>query len=143
MEAEGGYTEHAGVWVRARGVTQRRVYYGYPALVLAYLTLGFEGDKLFSTSELAATALLTAVTVLLWVNWSGRTPGKRLLKIRVVSYPDYQPFSYGTALIRGMLGVASALTLVPYLVIVVMIALRDDKRGFHDIVAKTCVIRDR
>jgi uncharacterized RDD family membrane protein YckC len=32
--------------------------------------------------------------------------------------------------------------LVGYLIIAIMIAGREDKRGYHDIVSKTCVVHD-
>ena len=76
------------------------------------------------------------------MNWDGRTPGKKLMKVRIVSYPDYQPFSYGRAAVRTLISLIASVTVVGYVVIALMVANRDDKRGFHDIVARTCVIHD-
>ena len=107
-----------------------------------WLLVGLRGES-SGWADLLNTALLTAVTVLLWVNWDGRTPGKKLTHIRIVSYPRYQPFGYGTAVVRTIMGILSALPLLlGYAAISIMIATRPDKRGYHDIVAKTCVIHD-
>jgi uncharacterized RDD family membrane protein YckC len=56
-----------------------------------------------SVVDLVNLALLAILTVVLWVNWDGRTPGKKLLRVRIVSYPGYEPLSYGTATVRAAL----------------------------------------
>ena len=97
-----------------------------------------------SVADLAQLVLLAVITVLLWVNWDGRTPGKKMLRIRIVSYPDYQPFSYRTASIRTLASLLGLFTLgLAYMAQAVMIAARDDKRGYHDLIARTCVVHDR
>ena len=94
-------------------------------------------------ADLAQLVLLAVITILLWVNWDGRTPGKKMMRIRIVSYPDYQPFSYRTASIRTLASLLGLFTLgLGYMAQAVMIAAREDKRGYHDLVAKTCVIHD-
>lgn len=98
---------------------------------------------IFSTGDLVQFVLLGGATVLLWVNWDGRTPGKKLTEIRIVSYPDYGSFGYRTATVRTLIGVASLLPIpVGYVVIAIMIAGREDKRGYHDIVSNTYVVHD-
>jgi len=87
--------------------------------------------------------ILATVTILLWVNWDGRTPGKKILRIRIVSYPEYQEFGYRTATIRSIVSTVSAVLLfIPYIAIAIMIVVRDDKRGLHDLLAKTVVVHD-
>lgn len=91
----------------------------------------------------AQIVILAVATMLLWVNWDGRTPGKKILKIRIVSYPEYQEFGYWTAAIRSIVSAVSAVLLfIPYIVIAIMIVVRDDKRGLHDLLAKTVVVHD-
>ena len=119
---------------------------GAPAYVVVSLAFDFDwllGDEPFSLPNLVNTALLTLVTILLWVNWDGRTPGKKLTRIRIVSYPEYRPFSYGTAAVRILISVASALPLLAgYIAIAIMIALREDKRGYHDLLVRTVVVHE-
>ena len=102
----------------------------------------FSLSDYFSLANSLNLILLAAITILLWVNWDGRTPGKKLMKVRIVSYPDYLPFSYGRAAVRTLISLIASVTVVGYVAIALMVANRDDKRGFHDIVAGTCVIHD-
>ena len=81
-------------------------------------TEGLTAADAFSFSDYLSLAnglnliLLAAITILLWVNWDGRTPGKKLMKVRIVSYPDYQPFSYGRAAVRTLISLIASVTVV-------------------------------
>ena len=78
------------------------------------------------------------------MNWDGRTPGKKITRTRIVTYPEYGPLAYKTSLVRMVIAVASSLPLLlGYVVISLMIGLRADKRGYHDLVAGTCVVHDQ
>ena len=158
--------EHAGVRVRVAAAVLDVVVMGLPFYLLLSVIFDFEGlSRMFiesrqNTEGLAAAdafsfsdfpwlvnsltlILLAAITILLWVNWDGRTPGKKLMKVRIVSYPDYRPLSYGHAAVRTLFSLIASVTVVGYVVIALMVAYRHDKRGFHDIVAKTCVTHDQ
>ena len=137
---------HAGVWVRVAAGVIDLLAMGAPILGLAFLIFGFndvvESDVL-GLPNLLITAVLTVITILLWVNWDGRTPGKKLMRIRIVNFPDYEPFAYGTATTRTVVGLLSAAPLMlGYVVIAFMVARRTDKRGYHDLIARTCVVHD-
>ena len=94
-----------------------------------------------SVADLVQMAVLAVVTVLLWVNWDGRTPGKKITGTKIVSYPKYEGLSYGTSAVRMAASVASAVPLaLGYIVISLMVGLRRDKRGYHDLLAGTCVV---
>jgi uncharacterized RDD family membrane protein YckC len=68
----------------------------------------------------------------------GRTVGKWLLRLRVVG-ADQGPISSGQALIRWMVAVLTAPLLLGYL----RILWNREKRGWHDVLAGTWVVRDR
>ena len=137
---------HAGLWVRFAASVLDIVIMGVPVYLAVSLFYGFRLEpegSIISTGDVVQLVLLGVMTVLLWVNWDGRTPGKKLTRIRIVSYPSYWSFGYGTATVRTAIGVLSALPLfLGYVVIAIMIAGRKDKRGYHDIVSKTCVVHD-
>ena len=137
---------HAGVRVRLAAALLDVIIMGIPVYLLRSLIFGFEIESeriSYSPKDLLHAILLVVITVWLWVNWDGRTPGKKLVGIRIVSYPKYQPFSYRTALVRSLLGLVSGLTFgIGYVVMALMIASREDRWGFHDIIANTCVIHD-
>ena len=113
------------------------VFFGFD-----WLTRGLRGESV-GRADLVITVLLAAVTILLWVNWDGRTPGKKLTRIHIASYPGYGRLGHWTALVRSLIATLSALPLfLGYVVIAVMIARRPDKRGYHDLIARTCVVHD-
>ena len=156
---------HAGFWKRFAAVILDLLVFGIPLRVVLLILVIFgpdpgevtgfdlnytdaQGETVtitrISLYDLAQLVLLAIITVLLWVNWDGRTPGKKMLGIRIVSYPDYQPFSYRTATVRTLASLLGLLTLgLGYLAQAVMISVREDKRGYHDLVAATCVIHDK
>ena len=143
---------HAGVGVRIVANLLDLIIMGVPVLLLVSTILGAEARTgreavtladFYNLESFLNGVLVAAITILLWVNWDGRTPGKKLTRIRIVSYPDYQPFSYGIATLRMVLSLTGAITLfLGYLVMAAMIAARRDKRGYHDLVARTCVVYD-
>jgi uncharacterized RDD family membrane protein YckC len=69
---------------------------------------------------------------------SGATPGKKLLRLKIVRTDGVQPIGIGTAGMR-VLGffVSSLILCIGFL----MIGFSSDKRGLHDLIAKTRVIR--
>ncbi len=157
---------HAGFWVRFGAVILDLVVLGIPLRLVLLIPVLFgseagevtgfdlsytdaQGETVtarnsLSVADLAQLVLLAVITVLLWVNWDGRTPGKKMLRIRIVSYPDFSPFSYRTASIRTLASLLGVFTLgLGYMAQAVMIAAREDKRGYHDIIAGTCVVHDR
>ena len=143
---------HAGFWIRFAATLLDLIIMGVPVVLLVSVIFGLDlesKDRAFSVTDILSptnllqAALLAIITVLLWVNWDGRTPGKKLTSIRIVSYPDYGGLSYWTATVRSLIGVASALPLlVGYIPIAIMIGTRGDKRGYHDLIAGTCVVHD-
>ena len=156
-EASGSPTEgtrprHAGVWVRVGANLIDLIILGIPVLLIVSPILGAEARAegarvsladFYNIESLVNAILLTVLTILLWVNWDGRTPGKKVLRLRIVSCPGYEPFRYGTATLRAVLGLTGAATVgLGYVVMAVMIAARDDNRGYHDLIAGTCVVHD-
>ena len=155
LESETG-VRHAGVGVRILANLLDIVILGLPVGLAVALALNvmFSGEDATAETGLftfwtsidtwANFVLLGAITILLWVNWDGRTPGKKLMNIRVVSYPAYGKVGYASAMVRMLVGIGCALMLfVPYIASVLMIAIREDRRGFHDIVAGTAVVHEK
>jgi uncharacterized RDD family membrane protein YckC len=73
-----------------------------------------------------------------FTGYSGQTPGKMLLRIRVVRLDNTQ-VSYGQAFIRETIGkfISGIVLGIGYL----MAALRSDKRALHDLMADTKVVK--
>ena len=150
---------YAGLWVRVAAGLIDVVVYIVPISIIVLLLFGvefgasddprkgtFDGisyQSLFEPASLALQVALAVVTILLWVNWDGRTPGKKILKLRIVSYPEYKELSYRQATIRSVVLILSALMfLVGHVVIVYMLLTSLDRRGWHDLIARTCVVHE-
>ena len=81
--------------------------------------------------------ILTAIIIIvLWAKWSGKTPGKAAMGIRIVKM-NGENIDWKTSIIRYFGYFLSILTLfIGFL----MVGFRKDKRGLHDLVAGTKVI---
>ena len=135
--------KHAGFWVRfwavwidalCLGLLVGFIYHTAAAFDLLSYDTRYDSLGVFFFDVILPAALV----ILLWVNWSGRTPGKYLLNLRVVTYPGYGgELSAGRAIGRYLSYFLSVFTLfVGY----IMAGARKDKRALHDITAGTCVI---
>lgn len=87
--------------------------------------------------ELLFEVSVLVVTMLFWRRWRGATPGKKLVKIKIVDYKTYQDIDNKQALTRSLGYIISTLL---FLVGFLMVAFRKDKRGLHDMLAGTVVI---
>ena len=97
------------------------------------LFLDFSRD--YSSFDAWHDILRSFVTMYLWVVWDGKTPGKALLGIHIVKI-DNTPIGWKEAILRYIGYIVNVLTLfIGFL----MIAARRDKRGLHDLIAKTKV----
>jgi len=84
--------------------------------------------------------LFTAIaTILFWTYWNGQTPGKKLMGIKVVSV-DNEPLTLGQSFLRYIGYIISSLM---FFIGFIMIGVRRDKRGLHDLIARTKVIYTR
>jgi uncharacterized RDD family membrane protein YckC len=95
----------------------------------------------FITSYLISTALSFVINIVYYVGFIGKkgaTPGKMIMKIKIVT-PSGQPVSYGTAFLRYIGLIISFMILgIGYLM---AIFDRKEKRTLHDRIASTRVIR--
>lgn len=136
--------KYAGFGVRLMAALLDMILLGIPIVLIVSLFLGFDwltsGSVNFG-AECLNILIWSIVTVYLWVNWDGRTPGKKLMGIKIASFPEHEPLTLGKALMRYFIGYTLSTLIIGlgYL----MIAFRNDKRGLHDIIAKTCVIYEK
>lgn len=136
--------EYAGFWIRLMATALDVFIVGLPVMLFVSILFGLDwllGNSINWRADLLNFILIAAVTIILWANWRGMTPGKKLMGIRIVSFPDYQALSYGKSAVRCLIGytISTLILFLGYL----MIAFRKDKRGLHDLIAKTCVIYDK
>ncbi len=134
----------AGFWLRAVAAVLDSVISSALQFTMVY--------ALGNVVELSGSSTLPMVQMLImlfsalagvfyyvfFTGYSGQTPGKIALRLKVVRLDDTQ-VSYGQAFIRETIGkfISGIVLGIGYL----MVALRRDKRGLHDLMADTKVIK--
>ena len=128
----------------------------------------YELQKSSKLSSLIGVAVTVAYFVIFQTMYNGQTFGKKLLKLRVVDAYSHKNISYLRMLLRSLLTLSimsSCCSLVMLLIlsknayiigylltsgieilfiitVIIMILYRSDKRGLHDLITKTCVIKE-
>src|SRR5437762_1809620 len=127
-------------------------------LVLAFVLLGVGiqllptptgGDAEGPWSTLAAIVLILTVFLLFWGYFllfealnDGRTPGKRLMGIRVVMDTGH-PLTFTAAAVRNLVRIVDMQPVLTYLVGLGFVLFHPQNKRLGDIVAGTVVVRDR
>ncbi len=87
--------------------------------------------------ELLFEMSVLIVTVIFWKKWKGATPGKKFVHIKIVDAETFGEIDNKQAITRSFGYIISTFTL---LIGFLMVAFRKDKRGLHDLLARTAVI---
>src|SRR6266704_3280077 len=127
-------------------------------LVLAFVLLGLAiqllptptgGDAVGPWSTLAAIVLILTVFLLFWGYFllfeafnDGRTPGKRLMGIRVLMDTGH-PLTFTAAAVRNLVRIVDMQPVLTYLVGLGFVLFHPQNKRLGDIVAGTVVVRDR
>ena len=133
---------YAGFWVRVVSSFIDFFLLSLPVMLVMSLLLGADWvvQDEHTFSDFVYQVIVAVITVYLWVNWSGYTPGKKIMGIKVVTVDNYAEVGYGKAILRYFGYFVSVITLGLGFIIV---AFRQDKRGLHDLIAGTYVIYDK
>ncbi|MEC0125474.1 RDD family protein [Paenibacillus pabuli] len=129
----------AGFWIRLGASFLDGIIIALPLMVIAGLITGN-----FDSDEPIAKILSALYSILLPVFWYGRTIGKRICGIRIRKYDTQEPPGIGTMLMRVVVaGIVYFITFgIGFIVSVIMVAVREDKRTIHDFIAGTEVVWD-
>jgi uncharacterized RDD family membrane protein YckC len=155
VEAAGASGAAAGFWIRLAAYLIDGVILSIPAMAVVgvILLLVFRGGgaeidpESFSSGlfllamagNVLSFALAFAYFLYFW-GARGATPGKRLLGLKVVTGNGESPIGYGRAALRILGYFLNGFTFgIGFL----LIALNEEKRGLHDRIADTRVIKDR
>ncbi len=94
--------------------------------------MSFKWELLFEVSVLI-------ISVIFWRKWRGATPGKKYVKIKIVDAKTYKDIDNKQAITRSLGYIVSILT---FLIGFLMVGIRKDKRGLHDLLAGTVVVHE-
>jgi uncharacterized RDD family membrane protein YckC len=135
-----GLVRYAGFWIRAVAFIIDAIILVVVFLVIAFfLTTSYE-----ETGPARMAAVLQSVITILYlaVFWASplqATPGQRMCGLQVVDEIGARRISFMRALGRALALLLSGLLLgIGYL----MVAFTERKRGLHDMIAGTCVMKD-
>ncbi len=143
-------SEKGGFWVRLVAFIVDNIIIFFATALFAFiaglatglggLTSGVSAENVEYLSTIFGFfigTLLGPFYYTLFTGWEGQTPGKKLLGLRVITMTG-EPVGYGRALLRYIGYFVSFFLLGLGFV---MIAFDRNKRGFHDFIAGTCVVK--
>ena len=126
-----------GFWIRLAALLLDAILIGVIISIAIFIFNLDTSDRAVQTGESLISLLYF---VLVPVLWYGYTVGKRLAGIRIVKM-DGSNVTIGTILLRYVItGFIYGLSLgIALIVSIFMVALREDKRAIHDLIAGTYV----
>lgn len=140
---------YAGFWIRLVAVFIDALIVGFASVaVQAVLLPGLRSTSAPTVSGAAVAAIglaylvgmaIAATYEAVFVNKLGATPGKMIVGLRVVR-PDGGPISLGRSFGRYF---AKMLSTIILFIGYIMVAFDREKRGLHDMIVDTRVIRKR
>ncbi|WP_321530476.1 RDD family protein [uncultured Desulfuromonas sp.] len=134
----------AGFWVRVLAIIidsvllQVLFYAMMLGIGMVVNNVDFESDPMMIISAVGMSWTLSFAYYVFFTGYCGQTPGKMALRVKVI-HNDGGPVGYGQAFVREVIGkfLSSLILCIGYL----MVAFRSDKRGLHDLVASTRVVK--
>lgn len=155
---------YAGFWVRFTASFLDTLFLALPvAVVIYFLSNGnwfdlsvYQQNLIYAMNGNATAALshqprtsftwelifeisVLVVTIIFWRRWRGATPGKKIVKIKIVDAKTFDDITNKQAITRSLGYIIST---IPFLLGFIIVAFRKDKRAFHDLLAGTAVIYD-
>ena len=136
--------EPAGFWIRVLAALLDSMLCNILVFAMVFslsMVLEISDYGINQQIELLMGAMSIVISIFYYVfftGYCGQTPGKMAMRVKVI-HNDGFDVGYGQAFIREIIGKAlsGALFCIGYL----MVAMRSDKRGLHDLLARTKVIK--
>ena len=132
--------EYAGFWIRlGASIIDNLII--MVALVPIGMLMGWNSmysSEVTSTADWLWQILMAAFCVFCWVKFAG-TPGKRLLRLKVLDERTGENVTVGQGIIR-YIGYFPAILVL--FIGLIWVAFDPKKQGWHDKMAKTVVVRE-
>ena len=129
--------EYASFLARWVAFTLDNALFAVLTIILLFLFPDFENSFKVGLYRTFITLLLILLMITFWVKFDGATPGKKLMKIKVVNADTLQTIDYQQATKRFLGYILSS---VIFLLGFLMVLFTKRKQGLHDIVSKTIVV---
>ena len=128
---------YAGFLPRWIAFTIDNAIFAFITVVLLLPFPFFEDSFQVAIQRTLTTLLLVGVILYMWVNLDGATPGKKLMKIKVVDANTFETIGYKQAVKRFLGYIVSS---IPLLLGFVVGAFTSKKQTLHDKIANTVVV---
>lgn len=136
--------EYAGFWIRIGASFIDGLLFAIFTLPLTMIVYGdalWESESfLLGPADFLINYVLPAVVVVLFWLYKSATPGKMVLKLKVVDATTGNVLTVGQAIGRYL---AYFLASIPLLLGIIWIGFDNKKQGWHDKLANTVVIKDK
>lgn len=129
--------EYAGFIIRWVAFTIDNAILAFITIMLLFPFPTFEDGMLVGIYRTFITILLILVTISFWVKYDGATPGKKIMKIKIVNEDNFQTIDFKTGAKRYLGYIFSSII---FLVGFLMVGFKKKKQGLHDIFSKTVVV---
>ena len=95
--------------------------------------------------SIAGGLLSLGWAVLVWWGYAtrGQGPGARVAKIQVLDVATGAPIGWGRYFLRELIWHAVSGTTVVWIILIVMMVSHNHRRGWHDLAAKSVVVKQR
>ncbi len=129
--------EYAGFFVRWVAFTIDNALWAFITIMLLFPFPNFEDGLLVGIHRTVITIAIIIVTIAFWVKYDGATPGKKIMKIKIVNAENFETIDFVTGIKRYAGYILSSIIL---LIGFLMVVFTKRKQGLHDIVSKTVVV---
>lgn len=134
--------EYAGFWIRVVATILDGLIFSLVSvpiyILLAYLGLYSLEQEELGVIDIISSVIYAVVYIFCWVKFAG-TPGKRLLKLKILDAQTGDSIGLGQACIRYVGYILSSVVLGLGLI---WVAFDNKKQGWHDKMAKTVVVKE-
>lgn len=132
--------EYAGFWIRVLASMIDSTIITLVVFPIGFFAgyMGLAESTAFAFLQLVLQVLGIAFYIVCWVKFAG-TPGKRLLKLKVLDADTGDNLSTGKAILRYIMYIVSTLALLLGLI---WVAFDKKKQGWHDKVANSVVVKE-
>ena len=129
--------EYTGFLVRWIAFTIDNAILALVTVVLLFPFPYFEDAFQVAIQRTLTTLLLVFATIYLWVKWDGATPGKKIMKIKIIDAESFETINFKQAVKRYGGYILSS---VPFLIGFAMVLFTKKKQTLHDKVSNTVVV---
>ena len=135
--------KYAGFWIRVLAALIDTAALFIVIIPLLYFIYGgqyFSDDRFFKgTWDVLLNYIFPILAVLLFWQYRSATPGKIILKLKIVDKDDLEKVSFARLLLRY---IGYYLSIFPLLLGLIWVGIDKKKQGWHDKISNTVVIYD-